>query len=1465
LKIKKLLTTLASAALWAILVAVCLCSLSVEANAATESDLTFTLNEDGASYSVTDCNTKATGKLTIPATYNGKPVTAIGYGAFRYCKLTGITIPDSVTRMDYHAFENCDNLKTISIPDSITSMEAYSFTSCDNLTYTVYNNAKYLGNENNPYVVLVDATSYDITSCKIHTKTKIVYGQSFTNCTKLASITIPNSVTYIGQSAFENCTGLNRVSIGNNVKHIRDWAFYSCSSLTSITIPSGITNIDDAFDYCDNLTYTVYSNAKYLGNSNNPYVVLMDTVSDDITSCEIHAKTRFVYEEAFDYCANLETITIPDSVISIGYEAFENCTGLKSATIGSSVTSIGGAAFYGCSSLTGITIPDGVTSIGASMFAWCSSLTEVILPDGVTSIGASMFKRCSSLTEVILPDSVTRIDTAAFYGCRLTSITIPNSVTSIGNEAFYDCYKLESLSLPDGVTSIGEKAFSSCDNLKSISIPDSITTIGPGAFEYCSSLIYHVYDNAKYLGNDKNHYVVLIELVSQDITSCIIHTETRVISESAFAGCVNLNSISIPDSVTYLDKYVFKNCTGLQSATIGNGAAGIGYSAFEGCTGLKSVTLGNSLTQIENRAFYNCGNLTDINIPDGVTSIGREAFYHCESLTSVTIPDSVKSIGMEAFYHCESLTSITIPDSVTSIGDHIFDGCASLKSAVIGNGVSQIGYYAFGYCGSLTSVTIGSGVKAIDSWAFEHCGSLPKISIPKSVTDISSAAFDYCYSLMAINVNKNNPNYSSVSGALFNKAKTELLRVPGGFLGAYTVPDSVTTIGNWAFRDCIHLTGVTVPKSVTLLTGSAFDGCSSLKQIIVNKNNPNYSSISGVLFNKEQTKLIRVPGGKSGTYTVPDGVSALGDYGEHAFQDCALLTEVIIPESVGQLHSYLFSGCTQLQKVTIPNSTLQISEFVFEGCENLQFTVYGNAKYLGNAQNPYHALISGVSKDIKTCTIHSKTKTIANEAFLEYSNLSGITIPGNVNRVGNRAFQYSGLTSLTITEGVQEILSDAFRGCTGLTKLVIPNGVVLDGSTFRNCSNLKKIFFYSIYLPYWGGSLPIFYGVTATAYSPVNNPNAGSHWGDGLTWKSWTPFKLISQPKSAYAIVGDTAKVTVKAAGDGLKYQWYYKDAGSYEYSLSSVNNATYSCKLNEKTNGRYLKCKVTDQYGNSVWTKEVRMQIKDLAITAQPVSKTVKKGATAKFTVTPNGTTVTFQWQFRTSAKAAWKNTAATGSKTKTLSVPATAARNGYQYRCRIKDSEGNIVYSNAVTLSVMAIKKQPVNKAVVAGKTAKFTVSVTGKSLRYQWQFRTSAKAAWKNTTATGSKTKTLSVSATAARNGYQYRCRVTDSDGNILYSKTVTLHVLAIKTQPVSKAVVAGKTAKFTVSAVGKGLRYQWQYRASAKAAWKNTTATGSKTKTLSVPAAAAKNGYQYRCRITDSTGNVLYSNTVTLKVK
>ena len=282
--------------------------------------------------------------------------------------------------------------------------------------------------------------------------------RAFKDCTRLTSVTIPDSVTSIGRDAFDNCTRLTSVTIPDSVTHIGEGAFNYCIDLTSITIPDSVTSIGDrAFSQCRDLTSV--------------------TIGNGVTS---------IGYEVFGYCTSLTSINIPNSVTSIGQWAFSGCSSLTSVTIPDSVTSIGREAFSG-SGLTSITIPSSVTSTSGT-FINCYSLANVIISNGVTSIGVHDFYGCSSLTSITIPDSVTSIGGNAFYGCSsLTSVTIPNGVTSIERNAFYGCSSLTSVTIPNGVTSIGERAFYH-SGLTSIIIPNSVTSIEGYAFYGCSSL-----------------------------------------------------------------------------------------------------------------------------------------------------------------------------------------------------------------------------------------------------------------------------------------------------------------------------------------------------------------------------------------------------------------------------------------------------------------------------------------------------------------------------------------------------------------------------------------------------------------------------------------------------------------------------------------------------------------------------------------------------------------------------------------------------------------------------------------------------------------------------------------------------------------------------------------------------------------------------------------------------------------
>ena len=281
-------------------------------------------------------------------------------------------------------------------------------------------------------------------------------------------------VTEIGDMAFyvlDGAMSLTSITIPDGVKSIGDSAFYKCDSLTSIVIPDSVISIGDyAFSVCESLTYNVKNNLKYLGNKQNAYLYLADVSDTAITSATIESACKFIGDSAFYNCNNLTSIVIPNSVTSIGNYAFYGCSKLTSIVIPNSVTSIGNYAFYGCSKLTSIVIPDGVTSIGDYAFRGCSSLTSVEIPDSVTSIGNYAFSSCDGLTSIEIPDSVTSIGDSAFSYCNsLTSVVIPDSVTSIGKWAFSSCDSLTSVVIGDSVTSIGDVVFCDCISLTSVS------------------------------------------------------------------------------------------------------------------------------------------------------------------------------------------------------------------------------------------------------------------------------------------------------------------------------------------------------------------------------------------------------------------------------------------------------------------------------------------------------------------------------------------------------------------------------------------------------------------------------------------------------------------------------------------------------------------------------------------------------------------------------------------------------------------------------------------------------------------------------------------------------------------------------------------------------------------------------------------------------------------------------------
>ena len=578
-------------------------------------------------------------------------------------------------------------------------------------------------------------------------------------------------------------------------------------------------------------------------------------------------------------------------------------------------------------------------------------IPETIDGKSATRIGDSAFEWCSNIESIAIPDSVTSIGRRAFGDCaNLTNITIPNSVIEIGWHAFYDCASLKSITIPDSVINIGGCAFNNCTSLTSVTIPDSVTSIEYSAFVGCTSLtaINVATGNQNYASvNDvlynKNKTTLMCYPAGKKDKTYKMLDGVKIIDDSAFDGCISLTSIIIPDSVT-----------------------SIGSSAFSGCTNLMSITIPDSVTDIGNYVFEDCTNITAINVATGnqnYVSVNG-VLYNKNKTTIKCYPagkkdktykmlDGVKIIDDSAFDGCISLTSITIPDGVTNIDCWAFSDCTSLTSIVIPDSVMEIGWDAFSGCANLTSITI-----------------------PDSVTSIDNYAFLGCTSLTAINVATGNKNYVSVNGVLYNKDKTELICYPAEKKGNnYKILDGVKWIYSYAFDGCASLTSVTIPNSVMIINDWAFGGCTNLTAINVAAENSRYTSVNGVLYNKDKTTIKCYPAGQKGkSYSILNSVIDIED---GAFNGCTNLTSITIPDSVTNIDRRAFSGCTNLTSITIPNGVTSIEFSTFSGCISLT-----------------------------NVTLSDSVTSIDRGAFKNCASLKNVTIPDSVTSIGDLAFGY---------------------------------------------------------------------------------------------------------------------------------------------------------------------------------------------------------------------------------------------------------------------------------------------------------------------------------------------------------------------------------------------------------------------------------------------------------------------------
>jgi hypothetical protein len=646
------------------------------------------------------------------------------------------------------------------------------------------------------------------------------------------------------------------------------------------------------------------------------------------------------------------TILTDDTIKITKYKGTDESIVIPSEIDGKKVTVIGSSAFYGFKSLKNIEIPDGITSIENYAFCQCWSITSLSVPESVTSIGTGAFRFCGDLKEIKLPSNLTVLSDSLFgadanleyitFGDaeKTDTVIIPETVQKIGNYVFMNCEKIKNINLPANLKSIGKTCFQGCISLTGLFIPQSVESIGGGIFGDCDALqsVEIEDENNNFIFKDGILYDVkngiLVSAVNSLIPEKVIVDEcTKTIDYSAFADCNNLYEIEIPQGVVNIGEKAFARLDNLKNIDIPDSVTNITTLAFYRCNGLVSVQVPGSVTAIKNGTFRECNNLKKVILNEGVAKIEGSAFVFCSSLEQIKLPQSLMSIGSGAFDNCTSLISVELPDNAI-ISSDTFRGCKNLskivlsdtnnnyivKNGILYNKAMTSAIYCIPASG-VEEISIEDGVTTIDS-NLQFSVNVKKINISRSVTKINTAAFMYCYDLQSIKVDSENGKYMSEKGILYNKDMTRILCYPAGIKDTeFFVPDTVKTIGDFAFYGTKALESINIPDSVTNIGTDAFGECSGLKEVVIPDS---VTSMGEAVFYKctslEKVKL-------SVNITSPNPA---------VFQYCSSLKEVVLPESMKFISFFMFSHCKEITNIVLPDTLTSVLGSAFQNCDNLK-------------------------------------------------------------------------------------------------------------------------------------------------------------------------------------------------------------------------------------------------------------------------------------------------------------------------------------------------------------------------------------------------------------------------------------------------------------------------------------------------------------------------------------------------
>ena len=882
--------------------------------------------------------------------------------AFSYNKLSAVTLPTQLKTLGDNAFSN-NNLKEVTLP---SHLEVLGTAFVDNSELSKITFSEGLKEIRGAFYSSLSAFSgTSIKSVVLPKSLEKIGDGAFYDLKGLANISIPENVTSIGNEAFYN-TGLTSIDLPANLKTIGRFAF-SGTKLKKVVLPSRVETIGDhAFSIESLESVHIPRSLKSISSYSSTTSYIYDSQWSNVAWGE----------GIFSGAKNLKTVTFEDGISEIISELFSG-TGINKIDLPSSVTKIGSAAFAH-SDLTTINLPPSLSEIQDFAFA-NTKLKEITIPDSVEKIGYGAFDSVETLDKVTLPANLKEISSKTFYKTNIAKITIPESVSSIGGIAFADT-PLQSITLPNNLISIGQNAFSGTQ-LTNVTLPSKLKTLETEAFGKIATLVsvniplslesgYNAFSNSKKLEN-------------------VIFEDGRENIPSGLLSNIGIKTFTLPSTIKTIEYSAFAQNDYLSEIILNNALEAIYESAFAN-TNLKHVKLPDSLTYLGRGAFENNHSLTEVIFPKQLRAISENAFANT-GLTKLEIPSNIEEIHSGAFYNTK-LSDLILSEGIKRIASSAFVG-NQLKVIELPASLQYLGSSAFGNSSKLRVVKIKSNIEldryydvnTISPFTYQNYygdeiskqrpesifvnfeGGVSKVSdyLFKGVTPIKSVTF------------KDNINLTEIGSHAFD----------GTSLTFLTLPDTVETLGEYAFGNINTLNSVNIPEKLTT-ADRAFAGSKKLNEL------------------RNKIEGIRIPDGmfeNTGltTFIVPSGIKEIGKYAFRNNKSTAIsfdgpqegFKDVILPVGLTKIDSRAFES-TDIGYYDIPDTVSEIGDGAFRFNPNLK-----SIKLPSELKALKGYLFEG-NKGMKLLVIPDKVESIDTNAFVNMEGLENVYIPASVTNIG---------------------------------------------------------------------------------------------------------------------------------------------------------------------------------------------------------------------------------------------------------------------------------------------------------------------------------------------------------------------------------------------------------------------------------------------------------------------------------